>query len=370
MDRVIYDLESLLTLLRESVEDAFPDSLWVRAEISSVNARSNGHCYIELSQSDGRGLTAKARAVIWKGRYAVLSAYFREATGSPLQAGMSIMALCRVEFSELYGLTLIIEDLDADVTLGEMERRRRETIGKLEKEGLLDLQQGLELTALPYRLAVISAGDAAGYGDFCRHLEDNQYGFRFAPVLFEATMQGATAPESISDALDAVQASADPYDAILIMRGGGSSLDLACFDDYTLCCNIARCPVPVFTAIGHDRDSHVADMVAYASVKTPTALADEFIACYMAEDERIASYSGRLRTALASKLSLMLSRVEALGERIHAADPRNVLGRGYTLAVDASGHVLKSAASLRPGDSVRLMFSDGTVNLKVTDDGR
>jgi len=370
MDREIYDLGTLLTLLKESVEDSFPEHLWVKAEIASVSVRNNGHCYMELSQSGSRGVVAKARAVIWKGRYAMLSAYFKEAAGSTLQAGMSILALARVEFSELYGLTLVIDELDADVTLGEMERRRRETIEKLEKEGLMDLQQDLELATLPYHLAVISAGDAAGYGDFCRHLEENQYGFRFAPELFEATMQGLSAPESISDALDIIQTAERPFDAILIMRGGGSSLDLACYDDYTLCCNIARCPIPVFTAIGHDRDNHVADMVAYASVKTPTALADEFIACYMAEDERIASFSGRLRTALITKLSQMLSKVEALGERIHAADPRNVLKRGYTLAADSQGHVLKSASSLSVGDEVRLLFADGTVKLKVIDNGK
>ena len=118
--------------------------------------------------------------------------------------------------------------------------------------------------------------------------------------LFPATMQGNQAPESISDALEEVQTASKQYDAVLILRGGGSNFDLQCFDDYGLCFNIANCPLPVFTAIGHDKDYHVADMVAYDFVKTPTALADLFIDCVAAEDERISNFSNRLRLAIHS----------------------------------------------------------------------
>ena len=367
MEKDYLDLNTLLCSLRDVIEEQFPDRVWIKAEVASVSVKGGGHCYLELTQARDGAVIARARAVIWRGRFTMLSAYLREATGGPIEAGMTILARVQVEYSELYGLTLVIDDLDADVTLGELERVRRETIARLSEEGLLDLQRERELPLLPYRLAVVSAPGAAGYGDFCRHLTDNAYGFKFEVTLFEAVMQGASAPESISDALDTVQTAEEPYDAVLILRGGGSVLDLACFDDYTLCCNIARFPLPVFTAIGHDRDNHVADMVAYESVKTPTALADSFIEAYMAEDERISSFGSRLRAAFASRLAQMESRVEALRDRIHAADPRNVLRRGYTLAADAQGHVLKSAAALRAGDLVRVLFTDGEAVLTVND---
>jgi exodeoxyribonuclease VII large subunit len=278
---------------------------------------------------------------------------------------MTILALVQVSYSELYGLSLVVEDLDAEATLGEQEKLRRETIARLEEEGLLEAQQGLGMAALPYRLAVISARDAAGWGDFERHLRDNAFGFRFCPVLFEATMQGPQAPESISDALDRIAASESPFDAVLIMRGGGSSFDLSCFDDYGLCFNIASYPVPVLTAIGHDRDRHVADMVSYLSFKTPTALADFFIDAYAAEDERIGSYIVRLRLAFIHKLDAMGSKVELLLSRIKAADPRGILARGYVLATDARGVVLKSAAGVSAGDKVGVLFSDGKLNCTV-----
>ncbi|MBQ9450452.1 MAG: exodeoxyribonuclease VII large subunit [Bacteroidales bacterium] len=361
MEREYIDLVELQSLLREEIEVAFPERCWVRAEIASVQAKANGHCYLDLSQSEEGRIVAKAKAVIWRSRYVPLRAYFREATGGDLAPGMEVLLRVQVSYSELYGLTLTVDEVEPRFTLGAAELQRRRTLEKLEADGLLDRQKQLVPALLPYRLAVISARDAAGYGDFCRHLEENAYGFVFETELFEATMQGEEAPASIVDALMRVECAPQPYDAVLLMRGGGSVLDLACFDDYGLCFAIANCPVPVYTAIGHDRDFHVADQVAFDFVKTPTALADRFIDAFAAEDERITSYSTRLRMAFLSKVAAMETRVAALGERIRGADPRSVLSRGYALVTDARGVVVKSAAALPAGVRFRILFGDGTV---------
>ena len=278
---------------------------------------------------------------------------------------MTILVRVQVSFSELYGLTLVIDDIDAEVTLGQKELQRRQTLERLRAEGLMELQQELALPLLPYRLAVISAKDAAGYGDFTRHLLGNEYGFAFDVDLFEAAVQGASAPESISAALEAAQNAEKHYDAVLIMRGGGSNLDLDCFDDYGLAAAIAGCSIPVLTAIGHERDCHIADLVAHAHVKTPTALADLLLDCYMAEDENIASYTTRLRLAFQNKLYLMESAVETLRQRILSADPRKILSRGYSLALDSDGVVLKGAGKVEPGDKISVMFADGTLKCEV-----
>ncbi|MCQ2181204.1 MAG: exodeoxyribonuclease VII large subunit [Bacteroidales bacterium] len=359
------ELLELQQTLRSCLEKGCPDRIWVRAEIASIRAKANGHCYLELSQSDGSGVVAKARAVIWRNRYAMLAAYFAEATGSPLGAGMTVLLMVQVSYSEVYGLTLVVEEIDAQFTLGEAELAKRRTISRLEADGMMNLQKTLEPSPLPYRLAVISAGDAAGYGDFVRHLQENEYGFAYEVDLFEALMQGDGAPESVADALDRIQTSGTGYDAVLIIRGGGSVLDLACFDDYGMCFAIAGCPIPVYTAIGHDRDFHVADMVAYAYVKTPTALADLFVDASAAEDERIGAYGTRLRMAFASKISSMESALAVLQSRIHSADPRVLLSRGYSLVTDRKGVVLKSGRGLGSGDRVRIMFGDGTVEAVV-----
>ena len=369
------DLLTLQNTIKEGLTELFPESVWVKAEIAAVQARMNGHCYLDLVQSeDGRQL-AKVKAVIWKSKFPLLRAFFRDATGKDLEVGQQILVLAEVNYSELYGLSLVIDDINPEFTLGDAELKKQQTIKMLQEEGMMDLQQKLELPAIPYRLAVISAPDAAGFGDFKRHLTENQYGFYFEVDLFPATMQGETAPESIADALGAVEAAgvADKkrrntkgaYDAVLILRGGGSNLDLACFDDYGLALAIAQCPIPVFTAIGHDKDYHVADMVAYRFVKTPTALADEFIDMYSAEDERIGSLGARLARAFAAKIQQRLSALDELDRRIKAADPRAVLKRGYTLAVDANGRVIKSAAAVKAGDSVSIMLTDGTLTATI-----
>lgn len=358
-----YDLLTLQREIREGLFELFPDRVWVKAEIASMQVRTNGHCYLELVQSERGVQLAKVKAMIWSSRFKFLSAFFEQASGTRLAAGQQIMARAQVNYSELYGLSLVIDDINAEFTVGDAELKKRQTIERLEKEGFMELQKELELPALPYSLAVISAPDAAGYGDFCRHLEENEYGFVFKVTLFPATMQGAAAPQSVSEALSAI----DPkqFDAVLIMRGGGSRLDLACFDDYDMAAAIARCPIPVYTAIGHDRDHSVADMVAHAFVKTPTALADEFIDLYAQEDERLTYLANRLKLAFANKISSRLSTLDALERRIREADPRKVLQRGYSLIVDSGGHIVKSASDVSADDTLRILFSDGTVQVKV-----
>ena len=366
MEKNVIDLFTLQTEVRQSLESSFPARVWVRAEVSAVKVRGGGHCYLELSQSDESVLVAKASAIIWASRFRVLGPYFESVAGSQLQPGITVLLRVQVNYSQLYGLSLIVDDIDASCTLGEKEKERLATIERLKKEGLLDRQKSLEMTALPYRLAVVSAPDAAGYRDFERHLKGNAYGFVLETVLYEAVMQGASAPESISDALKAAASAEKPFDAVLVLRGGGSNLDLSCFDDYRLASAIATCPVPILTAVGHDQDFHICDMVAWRYVKTPTALADTFIEIYADEDQYISSFAGRLKTAFLNKISLMGSRVDVLESRIAGADPRRILSRGYALVVDDGGVVMKNAAGHSAGDNVKVMFADGTLDCRVT----
>jgi exodeoxyribonuclease VII large subunit len=281
-----------------------------------------------------------------------------------------------------------VNDVDPEYSLGVKELEKQKTIERLTKEGIMDLQKELALPVLPYRLAVISAEDAAGYRDFMKHIAENPFGFALATELYPALMQGADCPASIVAAMDSVLESEVQYDAVLILRGGGSKLDLACFDDYELAAAIAQYPLPVLTAIGHDQDYHVCDMVAHEYVKTPTALADFILEMYENEDARISSYVTRVRLAFsnrilqmessvdrlqsrvrngyAMKLSMMESALQVLQTRINAADPRKIMERGYALAVDAKGVVLKGACGVTVGDKVAVMFADGTVEADVT----
>ena len=387
MEKEFLDLFEFQTKLKEGVECLFPSRIWVRAEVSAVKARNGGHCYLELSQSSDKGLVAKTNAIIWSSKYRFIAPYFESVTGSPLQEGMVILVQVQVNYSELYGLSLIIDDIDPEYSLGIKELERQKTIERLQKEGLMGLQKDLELPLLPYRLAVISAEDAAGYRDFMQHISENPYGFAVDPVLFPALMQGADCPASIISALNAVLDSGEGWDAVLILRGGGAKLDLACFDDYSLAAVIAQYPMPVLTAIGHDQDFHVCDMVAYEFLKTPTALADFILDIYQCEDERISTLETRIRLGMTNRLyreealldslaarvkgafQLKVAAMEAalnmLQARIDAADPRKILQRGYVLATDADGVVLKGVAGRNAGDKVSMMFADGVLECTV-----
>ena len=387
MGREFITLLELQSRLKEGIERLFPSRVWLRAEIGAVKARVGGHCYMELLQSGADGIEAKVQAVVWSSKYRFIAPYFESVTGSPLSEGMLVLVHVQVNYSQLYGLSLVVDDIDPGFSLGEQEKQRRLTVERLEKEGLVDMQQGLELARLPYMIAVISASDAAGYRDFMRHLHENEYGFAFRTDLYPALMQGAGSPASIISALDAVADSGKGYDAVAVIRGGGAKLDLACYDDYDLAAHIAQFPVPVFTAIGHDQDTHVADMVAFMSVKTPTALADEFVSMYADEDAFLVSFGDRLRlaasgrlyreesrlqvlyhgmsAAFSKKIMSMEGRLDLMEARLKASDPRSILKKGYVLAVDSAGAVLRSAAGKRPGDRVSLLMKDGRLDCTV-----
>lgn len=429
MARDYLELAELQARIKEGIEDAFPGKVWVKAEISSLSPRANGHCYLSLSQSRGGKVTAESRAMIWKWNFLQLKTFFEETTGQVLQAGITVLVRVQVSFSELYGISLFIDDIDPAFTLGEKALERKRAIERLTAGGYMDMQKELALPALPYRLAVVTSRTAAGYGDFRRHLMENPEGYVFRLDLYEALMQGEGAPSSIIAAL--AEASEGSYDAILLLRGGGSELDLACFDDYDLAVAIATCGIPVITAIGHDRDYHIADMVAHAFVKTPTALADLFLEAYEAEDaaldalqrriagglmEKTASAlrqtdavrarirmgwlrrlgmvendlqrcSGRIMKGLLRKYTDVARLSEAVGRRlqfaagarysaevsrlalkealIKASDPRNILGLGYVLVTGKDNKVLKTVDKVAVGDRIGVRFSDGSLLASV-----
>ncbi len=267
-------LSQLQQAIRQTLCGAFTSPVWITAEIGEmkVNARS-GHCYLQLVEKGGRNGVpqAQASAVIWAGQYGMLSSFFRGATGRELEAGMQVLLQVQVSYHELYGLSLRVTDIDPLYTLGDLERQRQETIARLREDGVFDLNGSLELALVPQRIAVVSSPQAAGYRDFMKELGGSPY--RFDTELFDAVMQGHGAEASIIDALGCIAARADEFDAVVIIRGGGSQSDLSFLNSYLISFHIAQFPLPVIAGLGHDKDQSVVDMVAAFSLKTPTAAA-------------------------------------------------------------------------------------------------
>lgn len=267
-------LYELNTLVREVVEEQLPMSYWVIAELSECR-ESHGHCYMELVQKDDAAHTpvARASAKCWRSKWQLVRPRFERVTGQTIRAGQQIMLLVHAQFHETYGFSWIVDDINPEYTLGDMARRRMEIIAQLKSEGIFELNKELELPHLANRVAVISSQTAAGYGDFCDQLNDNTYNLNFSVTLFPAIMQGEQIEESIISALDEIASRESEFDVVVIIRGGGATADLSGFDTLALAENVAQFPLPVITGIGHDRDECILDMIAFASVKTPTAAA-------------------------------------------------------------------------------------------------
>ena len=251
---------------------------WVIAETSDLRLNRSGHCYTELIEKDDHGTTiAKIGAAIWAGTYRDLYNKFLRSTGQVLATGMKVMVKVTVNFHSLYGMKVVINDIDPNYTLGDMARQRQEIINRLTAEGIIDLNKELPWPEVPQRIAIISAEGAAGYGDFMNQLTGNPYGLQFYTCLFNAVMQGAQTVPTVMAAMDRINRHIDLFDCVVIIRGGGATSELNSFDNYDLASYVANFPIPVIVGIGHERDVTVLDYVAALRVKTPTAAAETLI---------------------------------------------------------------------------------------------
>ena len=406
-----FSLLELNRLVRATIEDTLCEQYWLEAEIGQIG-ENNGHCYLEFIQKiEGHNTpVARAKAKCWRNVWGSVRPYFEHTTGQTLTLGMKVLVLVHPDFHEAFGFSWIVDDIDPRFTLGDMARRRQEIIRQLKAEGVFDLNRELPLPLFTQRIAVISSSTAAGYGDFCRQLEENKRGFRFSVTLYESLMQGEGVERSIISALDKINAHIDDYDCVVIIRGGGATSDMSGFDSLLLAENVANFPLPVITGIGHDRDECILDMVSHTRVKTPTAAAAFLIdlleqVARRIDDaaERITSYvqhrmeieKMRLSRA-AERIPILFSlvkskqenKMETLNQRIASAvqrlidrrrhtldileqrtkslDPTLLLQRGYTITL-VNGHALRSPSAVKPGDIIVTRLADGMVKSTVNE---
>jgi exodeoxyribonuclease VII large subunit len=289
-------LTELQLLIRDSLYLALPQTFWVVAEISEITVNSSGHCYLELVEKnqDEKNVRARIRGIVWSSRFSFIKSFFENITGETLRSGLKILVKAKVEYHELYGLSLVISDIDPTYTLGEMEIKRQLVIKRLEEEGVFSMNKELDFPVLPQKIAIISSKNAAGYTDFINHLSGNSFGYVFYTALIETPMQGIETEEGVISALDKI-AGSELFDVVVIIRGGGSQTDLSWFDSYGIAYHVTQFPLPVITGIGHDKNMSVTDMVAFSSLKTPTAVADFLIDCMAAAENKLNEISSDIR---------------------------------------------------------------------------
>jgi exodeoxyribonuclease VII large subunit len=392
--------------IRMIVQAGFPGTVWVVAEISDFSVNRNGHCYLELieKEPDGNKILARSRATIWASAYRMLRPFFESATGQELMPGIKILVKADIEFHELYSISLNIRDIEPSFTVGDLARKRQMIIRKLQEAGIFEMNKELEMPLVPQKIAIISSPTAAGYGDFTDQLVKNQSGFVFYPHLFPAVMQGEETSSSIIAALDRIVGYGDFFDTVVIIRGGGSKLDLSSFDDFDLAFNVAQFPIPVITGIGHEQDDSIIDLVANTRCKTPTAVAEflisrveefenrldysvqntiDYVQSYLSDEKnslagimegmrlRIRGYKDYKQLALAQLLMRSKSSVTHYF-RLHQdklarfeqtatlKDPVNILKMGYSITLK-DGKPLKSVSEVTIGDQLITRVSDGRI---------
>ncbi|MCX6332843.1 MAG: exodeoxyribonuclease VII large subunit [Bacteroidia bacterium] len=403
-------LTELQLIIKDSLYMALPDFYWVIAEISEIKENSAGHCYLELieKQADEKNVSARVKAIIWINRYRFLSAFFQDATGESLKDGMKILVKIKVEYHELYGLSLVISDIDPSFTLGEMAMKRQMIIRRLEEEGVFSMNRELDFPLLPQKIAVISSEGAAGYRDFISHLKGNNNKYVFYAALFETVMQGAETENSVISSLNRIADHPGLFDVVVIIRGGGSQSDLSWFDSYNIAFHVTQFPIPVITGIGHEKDMSVTDMVANQALKTPTAVADHLIertanaeaalndmiegidniTRSAIEDNRsltdsfklkvisaagsniagrkvqVEKYSTDLRKSAMNLLEKVKTKTTVLENTLGILDPKNVLKRGYSITT-LNGKLVKSAGDVKNEDVIETQIRDGKIRSKV-----
>lgn len=404
-----YSLFELNEYIRRVVALNFPEPIWVHCEIAQIK-EVRGNVYLDLVHHDESTdeVTAQISANIWYKSYLFLKNKLGALLPSLLAQGTNISIKVQVEFSEKYGMKLIIEDLDPAYTIGQMEMKRQKILQQLSDEGLMHLNKLKELPRVIQNIAVVSSPKAAGYIDFVNHLADNAYGYRYNIQLFEAALQGLNTEKDVCNAFQIIHDSKEYYDCILIIRGGGSKPDLAWFDNYNIGTAIAKSKLPVITGIGHDVDSTVADSVAFQSLKTPTAVADFLIehnldfessiietsrwitqiALQMIKNQEITlasmiqivrylpadilrkhqsnidfTYKQIIHSAK-NKVKYHLQQLDLADQQIRISDPQMILRRGYTI-VRQNNKIIGRARQFDMKKDVEIQFSDAIIKIST-----
>ncbi|MGE0930468.1 exodeoxyribonuclease VII large subunit [Peijinzhouia sedimentorum] len=346
-------LSELNQLIKETLDANLQATYWLIAEIGEMRVAGKGHCYLELIEKVEDEVVSRMRGNIWAYNYRAISGWFESITGQSLKSGMEILCHAAVTYHPVFGMSLTIKDVDPNYTLGERARRKQQIIQQLKEDGIFDMNRELDLPLVAQKIAVISSSTAAGFGDFMDQITANLYGYKFDITLFQAAMQGEQAPAQIIEALHQIADNLEDFDLVAIIRGGGSQLDLDCFDNYDLVSHIAQFPLPIITGIGHERDETIADMVAHTKVKTPTALAEFLISGLVGFEENLLSQAkimaDRVNNILKDENFIVMQKANML-ERIVVY---RLQSDGQTIAI--LGEKLKSQAknTLREQDRLQ-----------------
>lgn len=285
-------LSEFLELIKSTIEMSFGyEGFWIVAELSEWR-KSGKHYYGELIEHDGisKYPIAKIRCNCWANKADYILTKFNSITNEKLKSDMKVLLKVSVNYHVSFGLSLNIIDIDPAFTLGDRQARKLEILEALANKGILEKNKNLNLPTEFTKVAVITSITAAGKGDFFEEADKLQSLCLCEFDIFEAKMQGKDCAASVSNAFSKVMQKSDQYDAIVLIRGGGSQADLDWFNDILTAESICNSLLPVMVGIGHERDSTVLDDVCTKRFDTPSKVIN-FIINTIIDNARAAEYS-------------------------------------------------------------------------------
>ena len=369
-------------VLNHVLKASFDEGVWVEGEIQGLR-KPNPHAYFTLIENVD-GVKAQLNINLFAGPLRNVQAKLRQ-QGIELKDGLKVRLFGRVEYYGPFGkLNLIATDVDTQFSAGDVAAKREELLRQLMEKGVDKINKRIPVPLVPLRLGIISSSQAAGWADAQQHLTES--GIGFAITFCDVRVQGDAAVSQIVAALNSLSRR-DDIDLVMLMRGGGSKGDLAAFDDEQIAMAISKCSHPVFTGIGHEIDTSIADIVAHSASKTPTACAQSVIAIVESFLSELSYSAGSLRSLTQTAVERARSRIAVSVERLrtrprtalerqtqklmmHAAsvrllDPVTTMARGWSITRDSSGNVVRSISDIKKGDSVVTALADGSITSTV-----
>lgn len=408
-DKTIFSLLEVTKSIQRTLADRYKSLYWIKAEMNKLNHyKHSGHCYPELVEKKDGKIVAEIRSILWKSDFERINSSFVKLLNEPLRDGITILFQAGISYDPLHGLSLRIVDIDPTFVLGELEREKKESILKLQQEGLFDANKLVPFPLIPKRLAIISVETSKGLSDFFKIINNNPWGYKIETTLYPALLQGDKSIPSIIKQLAVIAERTESYDAVAIIRGGGGEVGLSSYNNYHLAKAIAIFPIPVLTGIGHSTNETVSEMVAYKNAITPSELADFliqkfhnfsipldqlqerliFLSKNKFEQEKAKlqgfaqslSWSSKNRLQQEKHIVLILSQrlqlfskhflkeqyssLENITRLIKMADPAQLLKRGFSVT-RINGKAVQSIADVQEGDIVETLLLDGKLQSQV-----
>lgn len=409
-NKTVFSLLEVARSIQKTISERYKSLYWIKAEMNKLNYYPHsGHCYPDLVDKKEGKVLAEMRSTLWKADYNRIQLNFQKVLQEPLREGITMLFQAAISYDPLYGFSLRIVDIDPSFALGELEREKKESIRRLQEEGIFQANKRLEFPLIPKRLAIISVESSKGYSDFQQIIEHNPWHYKLETSLYPALLQGDKSVPSIINQLSLIAEKLADYDAVAIIRGGGGEVGLSAYNNYLLARAIAIFPLPVLTGIGHSTNETVSEMVAYKNAITPTELADFIIQRFhnfsipldraqesiRRHTQRIFEQQQRAMQDLAnsmhwatqhlfhrqrqilqtasrdlhrqSKQLLREERVQLsnIARLLTLSDPKNLLKKGYSIS-HLQGKLITQVAQLKEQDIIETTLENGSFLARVT----